>query len=152
MSDETRQRYGQRAREFAGAQGWRAGPAGDMEDTAAELVDWLADNGVHLADGRGEVPYQAARSMIQRFLEGSRRSTAFPGGVAPRLVLEAPELSAHQEAAALDAMPDEVLERLPGHDGPGHTEDGPAGCRRCALLRRYGPALELARHRERPYE
>ena len=27
------------------------------------------------------------------------------------------------------------LPPLPGHDGPGHTPAGPAGCPRCALLR-----------------
>lgn len=62
------------------------------------------------------------------------------------------ELSAHQEAAILDTLPDEVLEQLPGHDGPGHTEDGPADCRRCVLLREYGPALEDAARRLRERE
>jgi hypothetical protein len=36
------------------------------------------------------------------------------------------------------------LTPIPGHDGPGHTADGPADCPRCALLREHGPALEAA--------
>lgn len=71
-----------------------AGPAdaGPAEDTAAELLDWLAGNGVHLADSRGEVPYPAARAMVQRFLGGARRRAVFPVGVAPML-----ELARHRE-------------------------------------------------------
>lgn len=63
------------------------------EDTAAELVDWLVHNGVDLARRNAvgdlrEVPYDEARQLIQHFLDGSRRSTAFDNGVAPKLVLE----------------------------------------------------------------
>lgn len=82
--------------DYYGAIAGELADAGRHEDTAEELVGWLADSGVHLADGRGAIPRAAARAMVQRFLEsralGWRRAEA--------------GLSAHQEAAILDTLPD----------------------------------------------
>jgi hypothetical protein len=44
----------------------------------------------------------------------------------------------------MDCTAPSELPPIPGHDGPGHTPDGPADCPRCALLREHGTALEDA--------
>lgn len=60
----------------------------ETEDTAAEFLDWLAESNVVLTGLRGELAHEDARRLVQAFLDGSRRSTLFTDGVAPRLVLE----------------------------------------------------------------